>query len=150
MFCWNDYLVHNMNYTMYTENKKALRTRVSHLSYFAKYKICLHKFNVNLWALLHGHFLLHGHISKKIGRESLHDVTYQTRKSRAFKVLTTNMFEYCTFKTPFLALRHNNASNRSQSLNKFGRGPPKDHSCAVWLKFSQWFLRRCLSENVVV
>jgi hypothetical protein len=29
---------------------------------------------------------------------------------------------------------------------KFGRGPPKDHSPKVWLQLAQWFLRRLKCE----
>ena len=34
----------------------------------------------------------------------------------------------------------------SNSVNKFWRGPPKEHSCQVWSKLAQRFGRRCLKK----
>ena len=35
----------------------------------------------------------------------------------------------------------------SNSVNNFWRGPPKEHSCQVWSKLAQWFVRRrCLQK----
>jgi len=51
------------------------------------------------------------------------------------------IFENLILKNYFLTLWPTYATNWN-SLNNFGRGPPRDHSCKVWSKSNEWFKRR--------
>ena len=59
-----------------------------------------------------------------------------------------DFFENCILKTYCLTPWPTYATNWNH-LNKFGRGPPRNHSCEVWSKSSERFQsRRCLSKKV--
>jgi len=69
-------------------------------------------------------------------------------KSLGVVVSDKKIFENCILKTYFLTPWHTYAINQNH-LNKFGRGPPRDHSCEVWSKSNKWFQRRrYLSKKV--
>ena len=49
----------------------------------------------------------------------------------------------------FLMLQQPKFSMEFKSLNNFERGPPKEHSCEVWMQLVLWFRRRwCLKLKV--
>ena len=69
-------------------------------------------------------------------------------KALGLVVSDKKIFENCILKTYFLTLWPTYATKQNH-LNKFGRGPPRDHSCEVWSKFNEWFQRRrCLCKKV--
>ena len=69
-------------------------------------------------------------------------------KALGLVVSDKKIFENCILKTYFLTLWPTYATKQNY-LNKFGRGPPRGHSCEVWSKFNEWFQRRiCLCKKV--
>jgi len=63
-------------------------------------------------------------------------------------VVSEKMFLKLPLETYFLTRWPNYATNQDH-LNNFGRGPPRDHSCEVWLKSNEPFQRRrCLSKTI--
>ena len=69
-------------------------------------------------------------------------------KALGLVVSDKKIFENCILKTYFLTLLPTHATNWN-NLNKFGRGPPRDHSCEVRSKSNERFQRkRCLSKKV--
>jgi len=53
-------------------------------------------------------------------------------KVQGLTVLDKKIFENCILKTYFLTPWPTYATNQDY-LNNFGRGPPRDPSCWVWL-----------------
>ena len=58
------------------------------------------------------------------------------------------IFENCILKTYILTPWPTYATNWN-GLNKFDRGPPRDHSCEVWSKFNKRFQRRCCLKKLL-
>jgi len=66
-------------------------------------------------------------------------------KALGLVVLDKKISENCILKTYFLNLWPTFATNWN-GWNKFGRGPPSDHSWEVWSKSNEQFQRSCLKK----
>jgi len=62
-------------------------------------------------------------------------------KALGLLVSDKKIFENCILKTEFLTPWPTYATNQND-LNNFGRGPPRDNSCWVWVNSNERFKKR--------